>query len=66
MTSAQMSRAYNAADVEQRIYQDWLDKGYFHAVAAEGRAPYVIIMPPPNVTGSCTWGTRWKRPWRTR
>ena len=56
MTSAQMPRAYNAADVEQRIYQDWLDKGYFHASPVEGTPPYVIIMPPPNVTGELHLG----------
>ena len=63
MTSAQtpsastrMPRAYNAADVEQRIYQDWLDKDYFHAVQRAGRQPYVIIMPPPNVTGELHLG----------
>ena len=31
MTSAPMPSAYNAADVEQRIYEDWESKGYFHA-----------------------------------
>ena len=51
-----MPRAYNAADVEQRIYQDWLDKDYFHAVQQAGRQPYVIIMPPPNVTGELHLG----------
>ena len=56
MTSAQMPRAYNAADVERRIYQNWLDKGYFHAVAETGEEPYVIIMPPPNVTGELHLG----------
>ena len=56
MTSAQMPRAYNAANVEQRRYQEWLDKGYFHAFPAQGRQPYVIIMPPPNVTGELHLG----------
>ena len=54
--SSRMPRAYNAADVEQRIYQDWLDKDYFHAVQQAGRQPYVIIMPPPNVTGELHLG----------
>ena len=54
--SNQMPRAYSAADVERRIYQDWLDKGYFHAVPQAGRQPYVIIMPPPNVTGELHLG----------
>ena len=63
MASGQMSRAYNAADVEQRIYQDWESKGYFHANipdsppdGPEGAGPYVIIMPPPNVTGELHLG----------
>ena len=56
MASGQMSRAYNAADVEQRIYQEWESKGYFHAGIREGEQPYVIIMPPPNVTGELHLG----------
>ena len=54
--SSQMPRAYNAADVERRIYQDWLDNDYFHAVPQTGQQPYVIIMPPPNVTGELHLG----------
>ena len=72
MTSGQMPRAYSAADVEQRIYQEWESKGYFHANIDAGRDPYVIIMPPPNVTGELHLGhalekaledalTRWRR-----
>jgi valyl-tRNA synthetase len=56
MTSAQMPSAYNAADVEQRIYQDWQSKGYFNAKIEKGKKPYVIIMPPPNVTGELHLG----------
>ena len=56
MTSGQMSRAYDAAGVEQRIYQDWESKGYFHAKIEKGQEPFVIIMPPPNVTGELHLG----------
>ena len=56
MTSGQMPRAYNAADVERRIYQSWLDNGYFHANMKPDEQPYVIIMPPPNVTGELHLG----------
>ena len=56
MTSGQMPRAYNAADVERRIYQSWLDNGYFHANTKPDEQPYVIIMPPPNVTGELHLG----------
>ncbi len=52
----QMPRAYNAADVEQRVYRKWLDNGYFHAKPSPGQQPYVIIMPPPNVTGELHLG----------
>ena len=56
MTSAQMPSAYNATDVEQRVYDDWLSNGYFHADIEKGKEPYVIIMPPPNVTGELHLG----------
>ena len=56
MTSRQMSRAYDPGDVERRVYQNWLDKDYFHAKADPGQPPYVIIMPPPNVTGELHLG----------
>ena len=56
MTSAQMPTVYNAADVEQRIYEDWQSKGYFSAKIDKGKEPYVIIMPPPNVTGELHLG----------
>ncbi len=56
MTSGQMSRAYDPAAVERRIYQGWLDNGYFHAKRDPSREPYVIIMPPPNVTGELHLG----------
>jgi valyl-tRNA synthetase len=35
---------------EEKWYQHWLDKGYFHSTPDE-REPYTIVMPPPNVTG---------------
>ncbi len=56
MTSGQMSRAYDPSAVERRIYQDWMDKGYFHAAPKPGQQPYTIIMPPPNVTGELHLG----------
>ena len=56
MTSMQMSRAYDPAVVEKRVYQNWLDKDYFHAKADPEQQPYVIIMPPPNVTGELHLG----------
>ena len=54
--AADMPRAYNAADVEQRIYQDWLDQGLFAPAQDSDQTPYCIIMPPPNVTGELHLG----------
>ena len=55
-SSAEIPRAYNAATVEQRLYQNWLAKGYFAANADPGKEPFTIIMPPPNVTGELHLG----------
>lgn len=41
---------YNPQEVEQKWYQYWLDHGYFHS-KPDGRKPYTIVIPPPNVTG---------------
>ena len=54
--AAEIPRAYNAADVEQPIYQDWLEKGYFTPAIDPAKNPYCIIMPPPNVTGELHLG----------
>jgi valyl-tRNA synthetase len=44
------SSAYAATEVESRIYQQWLDAGYFHGAADSDKKPYSIVIPPPNVT----------------
>src|SRR5581483_4236906 len=41
---------YNPHDVERRLYRRWLDRGVFTARADSPKRPYVIVMPPPNVT----------------
>ena len=55
-SAADMPRAYNPAAVEQRLYQYWLDQGYFAAKPQQGKQPFTIIMPPPNVTGELHLG----------
>ena len=51
-----MEKSYDPKQVETRWYRTWSERGYFHAsVAAEGR-PYVIVIPPPNITGSLHMG----------
>ncbi|MDP2932672.1 MAG: class I tRNA ligase family protein [bacterium] len=49
-----LDKAYNHAEVEEKIYQKWLDSGYFNPdnlPDAESREPFTISLPPPNVTG---------------
>jgi len=51
-----VEKSYDPKQVETRWYRTWSERGYFHAsVAAEGR-PYVIVIPPPNITGSLHMG----------
>ena len=48
-----MPRNFDFAEVEPRVYDWWQEKGWFKPERAAGDAePYVISMPPPNVTGS--------------
>jgi len=49
-----MEKTYNPQTIEQHWYQIWEDKGYF---APQGTgAPYCIMIPPPNVTGTLHMG----------
>ncbi|MBI3930905.1 MAG: valine--tRNA ligase [Chloroflexi bacterium] len=47
----EMPRAYEPGNVEQKWYQFWLEKDYFKPRIDREKKPFVIIMPPPNVTG---------------
>ncbi len=42
---------FEPATIEKEIYQMWLDRGYFTADPTSKKEPYVIVLPPPNVTG---------------
>ncbi len=56
----ELEKNYNPAIIEEKLYQKWLDKGYFHADAKrgkqEGKKPFTIVMPPPNITGQLHMG----------
>ena len=45
-----MESKYNPTDIEARWYQYWLDNKLFHS-EPDGREPFTIVIPPPNVTG---------------
>ena len=49
-------RAYEPKSVEGRVYKAWVDGGYFTPVIDPAKKPFVVIMPPPNVTGELHMG----------
>jgi len=49
-----MDKSYQPSDIEQRVYQQWEDAGYF-APRGDGER-YCIMIPPPNVTGTLHMG----------
>ena len=55
-----MQKTYDPKDFESRIYADWMDKGEFtpdrDKDKAQGKKPFTIVMPPPNVTGNLHMG----------
>ncbi len=50
-----MEKIYTPENFEHKIYENWLEKGYF-ASKPDGRKPYTIVMPPCNVTGKAHIG----------
>jgi valyl-tRNA synthetase len=51
-----MEKSYDPRQVEARWYGVWSERGYFHASAQSTGRPYVIVIPPPNITGSLHMG----------
>ena len=52
----EIKKAYDPAEVEDRIYARWMEKGYFHAKPNPDKKPFSIVMPPPNITGQLHMG----------
>ena len=52
----ELNKTYNPKEIEDKCYRRWLEKKYFHATVDEGRQPFTIVMPPPNVTGELHMG----------
>ena len=47
-----MDKRFNSKSIENKWYKIWLDSGAFSSNSSSTKKPYVIMMPPPNVTGS--------------
>lgn len=52
----EMDKIYNPKDVEENIYKEWEEKGYFKAEVNSHKKPFTIVMPPPNITGKLHMG----------
>ncbi len=52
----ELPKAYDPKQVEGRIYELWQESGAFTPEIKEGEKPFVIAIPPPNVTGSLHMG----------
>ena len=52
----ELEKNYNPAEIEERLYQKWLDNKYFHAEVDRSKKPFTIVMPPPNITGQLHMG----------
>ena len=52
----ELAKSYNPSEVEDKIYDFWVNKNYFHAEMDKEKKPYTIVMPPPNITGQLHMG----------
>ena len=48
----ELAATFTPAEIEAPLYKKWQDAGYFKADAKSKKAPFTIVIPPPNVTGS--------------
>ena len=53
---SELSKTYSPKEFEDRIYQNWCDKGYFTPSVDDGKPPFSVVIPPPNVTGQLHMG----------
>jgi valyl-tRNA synthetase len=51
-----MEKTYDPKSIEQTLYQNWEEQGYFKPHGDESQGNYCIMIPPPNVTGSLHMG----------
>ena len=52
----ELAKQYNPADVEDRIYESWVNNNCFGAKPDESKEPFTVVIPPPNVTGQLHMG----------
>lgn len=55
-SNPELPTQYTPAEVEGKLYERWVERGYFEADENSDKPPYSIVIPPPNVTGSLHLG----------
>ena len=55
----EMSTKYNPTEVEKGKYEKWVEAGLFKSDVESDKAPFSIVIPPPNVTGKLHLGHAW-------
>ena len=55
-TKKTLNKTYNPKDVEDRLYAQWVENGYFTPKIDKNKKPFTIVIPPPNVTGQLHMG----------
>ncbi|PXV85973.1 valyl-tRNA synthetase [Lachnotalea glycerini] len=51
-----IEKTYDPQGIENKLYEKWMNKKYFHAKMDRSRKPFTIVMPPPNITGKLHMG----------
>ena len=54
--SKELAKTYDPKGIEDKLYQKWLEKKYFHAEVDHSKKPFTIVIPPPNITGQLHMG----------
>ncbi|GFH91462.1 MAG: valine--tRNA ligase [Lachnospiraceae bacterium] len=52
----ELAKTYDPKGIEDKIYQKWMEKKYFHAEVDRSKKPFTIVIPPPNITGQLHMG----------
>ncbi|MEU1438083.1 valine--tRNA ligase [Streptomyces sp. NPDC005775] len=55
-SNPELPTQYTPAEVEGKLYERWVERGYFEADEHSGKPSYSVVIPPPNVTGSLHLG----------
>jgi valyl-tRNA synthetase len=52
----ELAKSYDPKQVEDRLYDTWVENGYFTPEVDPDKEPYTIVIPPPNITGQLHMG----------